>query len=180
LTAERPAAERDRRVLLLGMMGSGKSTVGRLLAERTGWPYHDNDALLDRLFGRTARETKELEGEPGLREKEAAALELGLQIEPPCIVGVAAGTILDARLRRLMRERGTCVWLRARPATLAERAAGAEHRAWLEGDALAWFEQTLAERQPLYEAVADIVIDTDSLAAKEIADRLAARLTDSG
>ncbi|MDP8905802.1 MAG: serine transporter, partial [Chloroflexota bacterium] len=126
---------RPCRVVLVGMMGSGKTTVGRLLAAATGWPYHDNDELLRRRFGLTARELLDREGELGLRAAESAALFVGLAAPEPAIVGSAAGTILDAPARQAMGERGFVVWLRARADTLAGRAAGGWHRPWLGDDA---------------------------------------------
>src|SRR5687767_8380329 len=98
-------AGKGHRVVLVGMMGSGKTTIGRLLAERTGWPYFDNDELLGRGFKMTARGLA-TKGEPGLRQAESDALRLGLECEPPCIVGAAAGTILDAENRRRLRKSG--------------------------------------------------------------------------
>src|SRR5687767_8768567 len=132
------------------MMGSGKSTVGRLLAVRTGWPYVDNDALLERLSGETAREVLAATGLDELRSAEARALRLGLSEPVPCIVGAAAGTILDDAARSEMAANALVVWLDAAPRTLARRARGAAHRPWLEGDAEGWMRSTLAERAPLY------------------------------
>lgn len=164
------AGEAKRLVLLLlGMMGSGKTTVGRLLAERAGCPYHDNDELLDRLYRRTPRQILAEGGEAELRRAESEALALGLESTPPCFVGVAAGTILDAENRQRLREGGTCVWLRARADTLIERAMGAEHRAWLDTGGAAWIRATTAERDPLYAEVATLTVDTDGRSAEDVA-----------
>jgi shikimate kinase len=160
-------------VLLVGMMGSGKTTVGRLLAERTGWPYHDNDELLDRLSGQTPREILASGGEMELRRAESAALALGLESPQPCIVGVAAGTILDPVNRRRLAEGGSCVWLRARADTLVERAMGAEHRAWLDTGGATWLRANAAERDPLYAEVAALTVDTDDRSADDVADEIA-------
>ena len=77
------------------MMGSGKSTIGRLLSEATGWPYIDNDELVRRSRGATARQILAERGEDRLRDAESDALMLGIETPPPAVVGVAAGTILD-------------------------------------------------------------------------------------
>lgn len=151
------------------MMGSGKTTVGHLLSERTGWPYHDNDELLDKLFGATPRQVLAASGEERLRESESSALTLGLRSPVPCIVASAAGTILDERNRRLLTRSGTVVWLRASPAVLAERAPGAEHRPWLDAGGEAWIYSSTAERDPLYTSVANLVVDTDGRMPGEIA-----------
>jgi shikimate kinase len=148
------------RVILVGMMGSGKSTVGRLLSEATGWPYVDNDDLVRRVAGATPRELVAERGEAAMRKAESDALRLGLEKPPPCIVGAAAGTILDAADREAMRSSGIVVWLRVDPGVLASRAVGAAHRPWLDGDAATWLSRTAAERDPLYASVAEVVVDT--------------------
>ena len=157
------------RVLLVGMMGSGKSTIGRLLADATGWPYADNDELVLRATGATPRRLLAERGEAALRNGEAEALRAGLRQPPPAIVGVAAGVILDAADRRALRDGGIVVWLRAGADALAERAAGADHRPWLDGDAHAWMTATLAQREPLYASVADHAVDTDATPSSETA-----------
>jgi shikimate kinase len=144
------------------MMGSGKSTVGRLLADQTGWPYVDNDELVADLYGATPRSLLAERGEAGMRRAESDALTAGIAVPGPAIVGVAAGVILDADDRRALREGGIVIWLRAGAAELAARAAGASHRPWLDGDALAWMTAALLEREPLYASVADHVVDTDA------------------
>ena len=161
------------------MMGSGKTTIGRELALITGWPYHDNDALLARLTGATAKGLLSDDGVGSLRTGEAGALELGLNEAAPCIVGAPAGTVMDARLRERMKRNALVVWLTAGSRTLARRARGAAHRPWLGGDADAWMTTTLAQRAPLYEALADLTISTERrrphAVAQQIADWLAER-----
>ena len=164
------------RVLLIGMMGSGKSTIGRLLSDATGWPYLDNDELVRRAHGMTARALLAERGEAGMRAAESAALALGLTMPPPVIVGVAAGVILDPADRAALDDGGIVVWLSAGPEALAARATEADHRPWLDGDALAWVTSTLETREPLYSAVADVEIWTDVEPPEAAADRLRAWL----
>jgi shikimate kinase len=151
------------------MMGSGKSTVGRALADRTGWPYVDNDELLDELVGATPKEILARDGEVALRQAESAALRRGLETEAPRIVGVAAGTVIDADNRAALTDGGAVVWLRATPQTLEKRSMGAAHRAWLEEGGAAWIRETAAERDPLYASVADLIIDVDERSAEDAA-----------
>jgi len=164
------------RVVLMGMMGSGKSTIGKLLAEKTGWPYFDNDVLLAMLSGETAKGLLAHDGVSELREGEAAALHEGLRQKPPCIVGAPAGTILDADLRDALKRESLVVWLTASPRTLAGRARGAAHRPWLAGDAVAWMTRTLEERAPLYEAVTDLKVSTERRGPDAVAGQIAAWL----
>lgn len=162
------------RVLLVGMMGSGKSTIGRLLADATGWPYLDNDELVRRSEGALAREIAEDDGERRLREVESAALTVGLQEPAPSIVGVAAGTVLDSGNRRRMAAGAVVIWLDADPSILAARASGSDHRPWLEGNAERWMRRTGDDRESLYREVADFRIDTGASAATETRDAILA------
>src|SRR5687768_18622554 len=95
------------------MMGSGKSTIGRLLSEATGWPYVDNDELVMRSHGATPRDLLAGRGEAVMRAAESSALALGLEVPAPAIIGVAAGTILDPADRGRPRGGGIVVWLGA-------------------------------------------------------------------
>ena len=85
---------------------------------------------------------------------------------------MAAGVILDAADRETLRGGGIVIWLRASADDLAARAAGAEHRPWLDADPGAWMVAALLEREPLYASVADHVVDTDAAASDETAARL--------
>lgn len=168
------------RILLLGMMGSGKSSVGRALSQLTGWPFVDNDALVERATGLTARTLLRDRGESALREAESNALSAGLRIPAPAIVAIAAGTIMRPEDRDRIDEGGLVVWLRAPAEVLAARAAGSTHRPWLDDDPVAWFRRTTAERGPLYRAVADLEIDTGSTELAAAAERVLERLSGRG
>jgi shikimate kinase len=161
-------------LILVGMMGSGKTTIGRLLSTATGLPYIDNDDLLDGVAARTAREIA-VDGDVNLRIAESAALLRGLATPPPCIVGAAAGTILDPVNRRAISEAGTVVWLRGRPETLARRAVRGTHRPWLQGDALGWFRKAVREREPLYSSIADVRQHVDESPLDAVVTRLLAQ-----
>jgi shikimate kinase len=164
------ATDRPMRVFLVGMMGSGKSSVGRALSDRTGWPFVDNDALVERVTGMTARQLLEERGADGMRAAETAALVAGTEVEPPAIVATAAGTILDPDNRRRVVEAGFVAWLRAPASVLAARAVGAAHRPWLEDDPVGWFESAQAERDPLYASVADLEVDTSVITPADAAE----------
>jgi shikimate kinase len=168
--------ERACRILLVGMMGSGKTTVGQALAARAGWRYVDNDELLDRLVGATPKQILAREGEATLRASESAALRLGLETPGPSVIGVAAGTILDAADRAALSEGGVVIWLRATPRTLEERSVVAAHRAWLEEGGAAWIRETAVARDPLYASVAEITLDVDERSADDLAAEIQAHV----
>jgi len=161
--------KRPCRLVLVGMMGSGKTSVGRLLAKRTGWPYADNDELLLQLVGKTPKELLSERGEAALREFESAALRMGLAMREPSIVSAAGGTILDLQNRRDLRAAGLGVWLKAGPAAIQQRAMGSPHRAWLDTGGLEWIRDAVAERDPLYASVADLTIEVDRRSSRQVA-----------
>lgn len=162
----------------MGMMGSGKTSVGRALSARTGWPYLDNDALVQAASGRTARDLAAAEVQE-LRRHESQALLDGLRADPPVIIGAAGGVVLDPAIGRAIGD-AFVVWLRASPATLATRAAGAAHRPWLEGDALTWMEETAAAREPAYQSLASVTVDTDESSPHEVAEAILVALMGDG
>lgn len=164
------------RVLLIGMMGSGKSTIGRILSEATGWPYLDNDELVRLSHGTTTRRILAERGEAQMRGAESDALARGIQAPAPAVIGVAAGTILDRSNREQLRAGGIVVWFRADAVALEARALGAEHRPWLDTGGGSWIRDTIVERDPLYASVADIVIDTGTRTAEESAAEIMAAL----
>ena len=163
-------------VMLIGMMGAGKTTVGRLLAGRWGWPYVDSDTEVEAATGHTVRELFESGGEKAYRPLESAALRAAVASGTPAVIGVAGGAVLDPANRALLEGAGTVVWLRARPSTLAVRAVSGTHRPLIDTDPAGVLERLEAERRPLYEALADVVVDVDDIDAAEVAARVEAAL----
>jgi shikimate kinase len=163
-------------VLLVGMMGSGKSTVGRALSKRTGWREVDNDELVRSLSGRDATEIRANDGEDALHAIEMQAFEASLALEPPVIIGAAAAIVLDPVARAKLRGGPYVVWLRARPATLsAHIGKGAGRR--VEATDPAWVAARAAERAPLYSEVASLIVDVDDRSPDEVADLILAGLS---
>jgi shikimate kinase len=158
------------------MMGSGKTTIGKLLSATTGWPYVDNDELVREFHGATARQILAEHGEAQMRAAESDALARGVEAPAPSVIGVAAGTILEPANRKRLRAGGIVVWLRADASAIESRAMGADHRPWLDTGGESWVRDTVAERDPLYASVADLVVDTGMTAAEESARELLAVL----
>lgn len=154
-----PDAARTPHWVLIGLMGSGKSAVGRELAARTGRRFVDNDEALEAATGQTARELQEEVGADRLHELEVDALAAALDGDEPAVIGAAAAVVtVDEGLRQLTRA-GAVVWLHAEPTVLAERVTtGGDHRP-LSDDPLRTLTAQLAERAPAYEAAATVVVD---------------------
>lgn len=156
-------------LVLLGMMGAGKTTVGRALAARTGWRYLDNDELVLAASGRTADEIDATDGTEALHAAEAAALRRALELPPPLIVGAAAWVIEDKASLELLRAAPAVVYLRARPETLRSRVgSGGGRRA--DATDLAWLQARYTERDAVYRRVAAVTVDTDERTSAAVAD----------
>src|SRR5690348_11490036 len=126
-----------QKVLLIGLMGTGKTTVGRLLATRLSARYLDNDELVLIAAGSALEDLRRNKGEAGLREAESEALTEALDLPAPLVAGVAAGVVQSrADVARLEKADATLVWLRARPETLAARVGSGGDRPWLRPNPL--------------------------------------------
>ncbi len=148
---------------MVGMMGSGKSAVGSLLARRLGARFLDLDREVERVAGRPVAEIFEREGEHRFRTLEAAAIAAAVRGETPAVIATGGGAVLDASNVRRMRRSGTVVWLKASPEALARRTAGSA-RPLLRGarDRAARLREILAERQSRYARAAHVSIETGS------------------
>ena len=164
------------RVLLIGMMGAGKSTVGRLLADRLGWPYWDSDEQVEAHTGHSVPEIFAARGEAAFRAEEALALVEATTGDGPAVLSVAGGAVLDADNRQRIKRAGLVVWLRGSVATLARRVGSGQGRPLLSGDPEAALARLLVEREPLYEQLADLVVDVDQLDAEAAVEKIQAVL----
>jgi len=164
-------------LFLIGYRGSGKTTVGRIVADRLGWDFVDADAALEERYGRTIRDIFAIEGEAGFRDKESEILaELCTRTET--LIATGGGIVLREENRKLLKRHGCVAWLTADPATLLDRIQAdrttAERRPNLAGGGLAEIEQLLAVREPLYLACADFVVPVGALSPERAADAILA------
>jgi shikimate kinase len=153
------------------MMGSGKTTVGRLLASRLQRPFFDSDQMVEARTGRTVREIFQSDGEAAYRPLETDALLDALCSPEPAVIAAAGGVVLSPRNRDALREHaGLVAWLRADPSLLVDRAVRGDHRPLLDGDAGVTLTRLYEERIPLYAEVADVVVDVHGLSPGQVAD----------
>jgi shikimate kinase len=166
------AMDEPGRVLLVGMMGAGKTTTGRLVADKLGWDYLDSDVEVEKETGLTVPALFARDGEAAFRTAEAEALTRACAGTAPVVISVAGGAVLRRDNRALLRSCGRVVWLRARPETLAARVGDGVGRPLLEGDPGAALHALDAVRRPFYAEVADETIDVDDLSPDEVAARI--------
>ncbi|HEX4943195.1 MAG TPA: shikimate kinase [Usitatibacteraceae bacterium] len=160
-------------VFLVGMMGSGKSTVGRALARRLGREFVDCDREIVERTGVPIATIFEIEGEDGFRRREAAMLA-ELADRSGTVVATGGGAVLDAGNRRLMREHGIVVYLHTPLDHLHERTRRDVARPLLAtGDRRATLTELLVARDPLYREVAHIVVESGTPSAGSLAGRIA-------
>lgn len=168
-------ALKDRPFALIGLMGAGKTSVGRLLAPRLGLPFHDSDETVAHAAGLSIAELFARQGEPAFRALERSALARLLSSERS-VIATGGGAVTESETRDALRSQAFTIWLDASPATLASRLADSDERPLLAGgDAEAVLERLAEQRRPFY-AAADLRVGTDDLAAEEVAELIIATL----
>jgi shikimate kinase len=159
-----------RHLVLVGLMGSGKTTVGSIVAERLGRTLVDSDLRIEARTGRTVKQILADDGVDALRRAEADALFDALADGEPRVIAAAGGVVLDhGDRRRLRRADADVVWLSADPVVLAPRTTSRGHRPWLDADPLGTLQVMHAERADLYREVADHVVDVGGRTPDEVA-----------
>jgi shikimate kinase len=156
-------------VVLVGLMGSGKSTVGELVARRTGRKFVDVDVVITARMSKTVRELWEEGGEAGYRHLESDVVLEVLRDDTPSVLAAPGGVVLDPVVRAALAD-SLVVWLRTSPSTLAGRVRPGDHRPLLGDQPAAAFAAMAEMRSELYRQVATAIIDTDGLAPEVIAE----------
>lgn len=155
-------------IVLIGFMGSGKTTVGKALSAKCGKEFLDTDALIEAKEGRKISEIFAKEGEGHFRKLEYAALKSLLDAKDK-IISTGGGIVTYPDNRGLLKKAGKVVYLRVKPETVVKRLEGDESRPLLVGDdKLSKVENLLSSRKAMYEDAADIIIDVDYLLVEEI------------
>jgi shikimate kinase len=150
-----------RAISLVGMPGSGKSTVGRHVSRQLGLPFVDTDHLIEQRIGCSIREYFELQGEPAFRDVESQVVDAATVAAEPRVIATGGGAVLREVNREWLRARSTVLYLRSTPEDLARRLRHDTHRPLLQGDsdALKRLRTLFVDRDPLYRRTAHFVIE---------------------
>jgi len=149
----------DRSIVLVGLMGSGKTKIGRRLAAHLDLPFHDSDAEFELASGCTISDYFSKHGEPAFRKGERKVIKRLLN-GPPCVLATGGGAFCEPETRASIKEKGISIWLRADLDLLVRRTSGRDHRPLLkQGDPKQVLAKLIEVRYPFYSQ-ADIVVDS--------------------
>ena len=165
-----------RSIVLVGLMGAGKSSIGRRLAQRLGLDFLDADTEIERAAGCTIEEIFARFGEPAFRDGERRVILRLLEERAPIVLATGGGAFMDAETRAAIRNHAIAVWLRAELDVLLRRVARRSNRPLLkQGDPREVLERLMALRHPVY-AEADLMVESDESPAETTVDRVIAAL----
>jgi shikimate kinase len=174
-----PGLEIDRTIVLIGMMGAGKTAVGRRLAAALGWQFTDADWAIEAAAGTTIANIFEEIGEAAFRARERQVIARLLRGERQ-VLALGGGAFVDPKTRALVRERALSIWLRADLDVLVRRTARRDDRPLLAGNnPRAKLAALLAQRAPIY-AKADLVVDSGKGPIGEVVARALEALATMG
>jgi shikimate kinase len=172
---EPPQALRARTLVLVGMMGVGKSSVGKRLALALDLPFRDADEEIERAAGRTISEIFAVRGEAEFREGERRVIARLLD-EPPHVLATGGGAFMHPDTRALVKRRAISIWLKADPEVLARRVGRKDTRPLLRGkDPRQVLEALLQAREPSYRE-ADLIVESADGPHQATADMIVAAL----
>lgn len=166
-------------IYLIGLMGAGKTTIGRLLAKSLKLPFYDSDKIIEELTGVDIPTIFEFEGEQGFRDREQKALE-GLTQLRNIVLATGGGAVIREENRRHLKENGFVVYLKCSVDRILERTKRDTQRPLLQTEnPRAKLEQLLLEREPYYLSCADYIVDSGMLQSKAAVRNILQRYKDS-
>lgn len=166
---------RSRPLVLVGLMGAGKSTVGRRLAKKIGWEFIDSDEEIEAAAGCSISDIFAVHGEPIFRDLEMRVIHR-LAAGEPVVLATGGGAWMQEKVRMVIQQHATSLWLRAELDVLLERVQKRGHRPLLErGDKRAILRKLMDERYPVY-AQADLVVDSGKGPHDKVVDAALAAL----
>lgn len=159
-----------KHLVLIGMMGAGKSSVGRVLARKLDRPLLDSDELIEQRSGRTVREIWTTDGEAEFRKLETMTLIDVLSGDEPSVIAAAGGVVLETANRTVLAESDAhVVWLLANVELLIDRVKSGTHRPLLDDDPDAMMRAMHRDRDELYRDVADAIVSVDNRSVQDVA-----------
>ena len=165
----RPSSLGQHHLVLIGLTGSGKTTIGRLAAERLGRPFLDTDAMIEQRTGRSVRAIFAEDGETAFRDLETAVLAEAVATSEPVVVAAAGGAVVREENRTILRASDArVVWLCGGPSVVSERVRGGSHRPLLDNDPEAMLQKMWTERESLYREVADAIVGIEGRSVHEV------------
>jgi shikimate kinase len=171
-----PPASSSDNIFLVGLMGAGKTSVGKLLARRLGKKFCDSDHEIERATGVRIPVIFDIEGEAGFRARESRMLA-ELAKASNIVLATGGGAVLAEENRRLLAEHGTVVYLRATPHDLWQRTRHDRNRPLLQtSNPLAKLAELFAQRDALYRETAHVIMDTGNQSVSTLAHRLEQRI----
>jgi shikimate kinase len=172
---------RSDKLFIVGMMGAGKSAVGRLLATRLDWPFVDVDQEIQARTGVSINTIFEIEGEEGFRRREEQVIDELTAQDDRLVLATGGGAILSPRTRSRLRSRGITIYLQAKAHDLWMRTRHDRNRPLLAcEDPRQRLQQLLEARDPHYREVADLIVETGKPSVVRLVDTLVAALADRG
>ncbi len=160
-------------IVLIGLMGSGKTSVGRALALRLKLVFRDSDEAVEKIAKTSVREIFENQGEDVFRKLESQALVDLCDAKSSIVLAVAGGAIISQSNRDLLQKSSKCiVWLDAPTPTLISRTGRGKHRPLLDGDPVGSLNKMRLDREPLYQGLATHRLVTQSLTIDEVVERI--------
>ena len=164
-------------IFFVGLMGAGKTTIGKLLAKKLKKTFYDTDHEIEKKLGVKVAVIFELEGEEGFRKRETQMID-ELTQKKDIILATGGGAVLSEENRRMLKERGKVIYLNAKPQNLAKRMAHDKDRPLLQqGNIEETLNRLYQERHPLYLSTASFVVDTGQQKTQTIINKIESLLS---